>query len=89
MSVALGKCRVLFAGILVACIMAIVISPLVDLPVTTLRARQIAFSSQLALVLLATLLSGFHVYTWDLTWTPRAFPPPASASPDVTCSWLC
>lgn len=81
--------RVLVAAVLLACVLVILVAPYVDLPLTTLRARAAALFTQLALLIMASLLWGFHSFNWALRPTAYSLPPPASPSPDMTCSWLC
>jgi phosphate/sulfate permease len=81
--------RVLMAAVLLACLLVIVTSPFVDLPVSTMRAKIAALLCLLTLVAAACLLSGVIDRAFIVATAPRIPALPAGASPDFTCARLC
>lgn len=88
-SVTAGALRMVVVAALLVCVLAIVISPFVDLPATALRARAAALLCLLAIMAVAFFAAGIQTFSFDPAPERCAIAPPAVVSPDVTCSWLC
>jgi len=90
-----GRLNSVLVVVLIVCILAIVISPFVDLPLTSLRSYSAAvFFHQVVLLLVCTfalLHSTTTLPRFGRQWSEGP-PPTQSSKPqliDLTCSYLC
>jgi hypothetical protein len=81
--------RVLIATVLLVCVLAVVVSPFVDLPASTLRARTAALVCFFALAAIAYSVSGFIALCFSTMVMSRGPSLMAAAGAHLTCVRLC